>query len=282
MRRGFWIMGMVVALAQPVWAQKQVGATANAEASTPAVAKEARPLFFRELMAFSTDAHRQLTLPAQRSDYSFAAPAHLLPLTLVEVVPAVHTYPILFVQEGERIGLAALMGLPGSGNRFIDAKGRWREGAYIPAYVRSYPFIAVRPGPKEQPLIAFDPTASDFKTKGGEALVGKDGQPTERLQSIVKFLTEYQALAERTRTAAQALKDAGVLEPGNVNLNLPDGQSKHFDGFLMVNEGKLRELKPEALKKLVDADALGLAYAHLISLSNLEALQTGAATARKP
>lgn len=232
-----------------------------------------RPLFFSDLVAFNTEQHRNLSLPAQRKNFAFAASATLLPLTVAEVGAAVHHYPIVFVQEGETVALVALTGLPGTGNRFVDAKGEWRADSYVPAYVRGYPFIAVRPAPGAEPIIAFDPNAADFKDKNGQPLIGSDGQPSEQLKGILAFHGEYQGLAERTHLIAAALKTEGVLEEGQLNVQLPGNpQATPIGGFLVVSEARLRALSPEALKRLMDLDAIGLAYAHLLSMGNLAQL----------
>lgn len=229
-----------------------------------------RPLFFSNLVAFDTERHRGLTLPTQRKNFAFAASAHLLPLTVAEVGAAVRHYPVVFVQEGEITALVALTGLPNAGNRFVDTRGEWRAGAYIPAYVRGYPFIAVRPAPGAEPIIAVDPNAADFKHKNGQALIGSDGQPGEQLKGILAFHGEYQALSERTHALTAALKTEGVLEEGQINVQVPGNtQPAPIGGFLVVSEAKLRALPAEALKRLMDADAIGLAYAHLLSMNNL-------------
>lgn len=229
-----------------------------------------RPLFFSDLVPFDTERHRGLRLPTQRKSFAFAAAAHLLPLTLAEVGAAVHHYPVVFVPEGDVIALVALTGLPSTGNRFVDAHGEWRAGAYIPAYVRGYPFIAVRPAPGAEPIIALDPNAADFRDNNGQSLIGSDGQPGEQLKGILAFHGEYHALVERTRAMTAALKAEGVLEEGSLQLQAKAGsQAQTVGGFLVVSEAKLHALSAEALKRLMDADAVGLAYAHLLSMGNL-------------
>ncbi|PKO92017.1 MAG: hypothetical protein CVU16_07570 [Betaproteobacteria bacterium HGW-Betaproteobacteria-10] len=229
-----------------------------------------RPLFFSDLVPFDTEHHRSLTLPAQRKNFAFAASAHLLPLTVAEVGAAVQHYPVVFIREGDIIALVALTGLPNAGNRFVDAQGEWRADTYIPAYVRGYPFIAVRPAPGAEPIIAFDPSAADFKVKNGQVLIGSDGQPGEQLKGILAFHGEYQALTERTHTITQALQAEGLLEEGQINVQVSGNpQPAPIGGFLVVSEARLRALSAEALKRLMDADAIGLAYAHLLSMSRL-------------
>ncbi|MEI7429059.1 MAG: SapC family protein, partial [Betaproteobacteria bacterium] len=45
--------------------------------------------------------------------------------------------------------------------------------------------------------------------------------------------------------------------------------AQKIGGFLIVSEAKLKALAADALKKLMAADALGLAYAQLFSMGNL-------------
>jgi hypothetical protein len=165
------------------------------------------------------------------------------------------------------VGLADLQ--PGS-NRFVGANGEWRAGAYIPAYVRGYPFISVRATGQAEPVLALDPQAADFKAPNGQPLLLADGKPSEQLKGIMAFQGEYRMLAERTNTMVQALKDAGVLEEGGVQLQ-PNGggEPQRIGGFLVVSEAKLKALSADALNKLMQADALGLAYAHMFSMASL-------------
>lgn len=229
-----------------------------------------RPLFFTELIALDTDKHRSLTLPAERKSYAFAARANLLPVTVAEAGLALRHYPLVFLPEGEQLGLVALAGLPGAANPYIDAQGQWRPGTYIPAYVRGYPFIALRPSANADPVLAFDPAADDFKAEGGLPLLEKSGQPSDRLKAILAYQSEFRLLSEATLTMSRALNDAGVLEAGSLQLQPADrGEAQKIGGFLVVSEQKLRALPAEALKKLVEADALGLAYAQLFSMASL-------------
>ena len=223
-----------------------------------------RPLFFNDLVALDTEQHRRLALPAERKHFGFAKGAHLLPLTVAEVGLALKHYPLVFVAEGETFALVALTGLPGQSNRFIDAQGEWTPGVYIPAYVRGYPFIALRPSDKAEPVLAFDPSAADFKTRGGQALLGADGQPSEQLKGIAAFHAEYRQLAERTAVITQAIKAADVLEEGSLNLQPNNGgEAQQIGGFLVISEQKLKALSADALKKLMEADA------QLFSMGNL-------------
>lgn len=229
-----------------------------------------RPLFFQDIVALDTSLHRALTLPAQRHNFAFAAKANVLPLTFAEVGQALRHYPVVFMANANAVSLVALTGLQPSSNRFVDAKGQWRANTYIPAYVRGYPFISIRVADKAEPLLALDPQAEDFKAPDGQKLLLADGQPSELLKGIMAFQGEYRQLAERTHTMAQALKDADVLEEGSLQLQGSAGtEPQKIGGFMVVSESKLKALPADALQKLMQADALGLAYAQMFSMASL-------------
>jgi hypothetical protein len=229
-----------------------------------------RPLFFNDIAALDKVAHRSLSLPAQRHNFAFAAQANLLPLTFAEVSQALHSYPVVLVAEGTTVALVGMTDLKPGGNRFVDANGQWRVGAYIPAYVRGYPFISVQVSEQAEPVLALDPQAADFKAPGGQPLLLADGAPSEQLKGIMAFQGEYRQLAQRTHTMVQALKDAGVLEEGSLQLQATaGGERQKIGGFMVVSEAKLKALSADALKKLMDADALGLAYAQMFSMGSL-------------
>lgn len=242
-----------------------------------------RPLFFSNLVALDTNAHRGLRLAAKRKSFAYAGQANLVPLTVADVAPALRDYPVVFVTDGDVPTLVAVLSLKPGSNRFVDADGHWRPGAYVPAYVRSYPFIAVRTEGKSDPVLALDPGADAFKAEDGLPLFDADGKPTDSLRAIMAYQAEYQHLAERTRSMAKALEAAGVLEESVLQIQPPGGgEMQKVAGFRVVSEQKLRALPAEALGKLHEADALGLAYAQMFSMGSLGNLFAESAAAAAP
>jgi len=77
-----------------------------------------------------------------------------------------------------------------------------------------------------------------------------------------------------------------VLEQRTLNWQVPDGPSRQLNGFLCVSETKLKALSADAILALHKADAMGLAYAQLLSQSNFHSLIGGVggspAAARPP
>jgi len=229
------------------------------------------PIFFQQLTAFDTIHHSKLRFKAD-DNYIFASKTNVIPLVASELVQSLKHYPIVFIpdEKNESPTLVAVVGLADGINQFVDSNGLWRPEIYIPAYVRGYPFLAVNKNEDQDSVLAFDPTASHFKNKDGIALVGKDAKPTDQLQTIMAFQNEYQLMLEHTRRMSKALNDAGLLEPGVINVNPGDGtEPRQIKGFLIVSENKLKALDDESLQMLHELDALGLAYAQLFSLMSL-------------
>ena len=229
------------------------------------------PLFYRRIEAFDTARHGQLRRPAS-VDFSFAANTSVIPLLVTEVPYALRHYPLVFIPgEADTVPtLSAVVGLGDERNLFVDPTGAWLVGAHIPAYVRRYPFHAMRVESQADPLLAIDP---DYAIDAaGEPLVDAAGEPSAYLAGMLDLAREYLVAADRTEAICRALRDAGVLEPGDITLQATAGQQHRIDGFLNVSEERLRALSAEAVTDLHRADAMGLAYAQVLSLANFRHL----------
>ena len=264
----------------PSPATKAPSSAAPIEAPVPGM-----PLFYRSLIAFDSVKHRDLGLPKQWRDFSYARQANVIPLVVSEAVQALPHYPLVFIKDSTSgaVNLVALVGNGDGVNQFVDAKGQWRANTYIPAWVRRYPFLMATDD-KQQTFLAFDPQAPMFAAPSDrEALLDAQGQATPRLQQVIAFQKEYASAARLTEQFGQKLLEAGVLEDARLSLQA-GGQTSPINlvGFMLVNEKKLRELPPAELEKLHAADALGLAYAQIFSVGNLRQLRLPTSTSGKP
>ena len=241
------------------------------------------PLFYKTVVPFNKQTHGDLALPAEAPDYFFAAKTDIIPVLSGEVPHALQHYPLIFIKDGTTASaaptLAALVGMGDGKNQFIDEHGQWRIDSYIPAWVRRYPFLLARNDSEQNnSLLAFDPEATIFTALGDkQRLVEKDGEPSARLQQIMEFQKEFEAIALATQKMVQDLHDAKVLEEGTLTIKSPQSEeTRNVQGFLMVNENKLRELPAAETEKLQKSGAMGLAYAQIFSMVNLRRLNIGA------
>jgi hypothetical protein len=246
------------------------------------------PQFYSQIEPFDVNVHGQWPFAEMPPDYSFAAKTNLIGIQINEVPYAIRHFPLLFIggEEDTPPALVALVGLGDNVNRFVDEQGQWRADTYIPAYVRRFPFLMVQVQGQNEMVLAVDVAQTWVKSQVGEALVDAQGKGTPRLERVMAMQREHQQQVRVTLGMCAALRDAGVLEQRTLSWQVPDGPSRHLNGFLCVNETKLKALSPDAILALHKADAMGLAYAQLLSQSNFHSLIGGVggspAAARPP
>lgn len=225
------------------------------------------PLFYKDLMPLNSRDHASWR--ARLVDKaSWLGNQHAIPLTVEEFPLAQRTYPIVFSAGDNSVPLA-LMGLNEGVNVFFDEEGKPLGDAYIPAYIRRYPFLLakLRPDADEMSL-CFDPSSDilgDFKD--GEALFA-DGQPSEHTKGVLEFCEKFEEAGARTQAFMNELAGADLLMDGEVAIQQNDrpDQPYVYRGFKMVNQDKLKELDGDKLKAWNENGILPLVYAHLMSL----------------
>jgi SapC len=227
------------------------------------------PIFFNDLTALSSVDHA--TWKAKRSDTApFLTKQHAIPVTIDEFAIAQRFYPIVFSVGDAPVPLA-LMGLNEGVNTFVDETGKLINDVYVPAYVRRYPFLLARLREDAEELsLCFDPTADAIGPfDEGDALF-EDGKPTEATQSVLSFCEQFEQAGQRTSAFMKELIDAKLLMDGEVSIQA-DGNDQPFiyRGFQMVNEEKLRDLRGDALRKMMKSGLLPLVHAHLFSLATI-------------
>ncbi|RVT43594.1 SapC family protein [Sphingobium algorifonticola] len=226
----------------------------------------ALPIFYNDLIPLNSQEHGDYHIRASDSA-PFLANQHAVPLTIDEFITAQRFVPIIFSSGNDPVPLA-LMGLNEGVNTFLDDEGKLRGPAYVPAYVRRYPWMLAKLRPDSEELsLCFDPTSPHVGAfEEGDALI-VDGQPTETTTNILKFCEEFEQAAARTGQFVGELKTMELLMDGEVSIQVP-GQEQPFiyRGFQMVNEDKLREMRGDQLRKITQNGMLPLIHAHLFSL----------------
>lgn len=224
------------------------------------------PIFYKDLQPLSSVDHADFHARAL-DNAEFLIDQHAVPLTSDEFVSASRHFPIVFSASEVPVPLA-LMGMNEGVNTFVDPEGKLVNPVYVPAYVRRYPFLLARLRPDSDELsLCFDPTSKAIgKFDEGDALFDAD-QPTEATNAILEFCKQFEEAGQRTGQFMDELKKADLLMDGEVSIQ-PEGTDKPFvyRGFQMVDEAKLRELRGDVLRKMMQNGMLGLIFAHLFSL----------------
>ena len=232
-------------------------------------------LFYERPVPLNRESHKDLRLKPTLN-LAFSAKAHSVPLACIEFPLAAHHIPILFAGPSvEELNPIALLGIRQDENLLVDENGHWAHNAYIPAFVRRYPFVlAERPPEDENPdnfAVFLDEAYEGFSTEDGQRLFNEDGTDTETLKQAVAFLSEFQQHITRTRDFMKRIRELDLLTPRNIEVRMPE-KDTIMNGLFVVDEEKLRALDAATLHGLMQDGTLAWIYAHLFSLSNLDRL----------
>ncbi|MBU6166823.1 MAG: SapC family protein [Alphaproteobacteria bacterium] len=240
------------------------------------------PLFYNSLAPLSSQLHPSHGLKP-RPDLGFTRGTHAIPVTVDEFPLVQRNYPIVF-GVGENPAPLALVGLQEGENLFLGADDQWEAGAYVPAFVRRYPFMLARLTPDAQELsLCFDDSAGIVVENDGTPLfAGTD--PSDITKAVLQFCEQFEQAVMRTRGFMDELAKLDLLMDGEVSIQR-DGldQPAVYRGFRMVDEQKLQNLRGDQARKMVQSGMMGLVYAHLFSLSLISPLferQFAATTAK--
>lgn len=224
------------------------------------------PMLYKDLVPLTSKLHEKLTLtPLDHAP--FASHQHLVPLMIDEFVLASHFYPIIFAANGENIPFA-LMGMNAGHNTYIGSDGSIREGAYVPAYIRRYPFLLAKLSPESEQLsLCMDPTAPHFSIGSNPQPLFTDGAISALTQRILDFCKEYEQANSRTRRFTEELRRLDLLIDGEFKIeHSANSQPFVYRGFKMVAEDRLRDLRGDTFRKLAREGSLPMIYTHLLSL----------------
>ena len=198
-------------------------------------------LFYQNPVLINRARHASLGLKDIES-FDFARQTNAIPVNLVEFQSAARTYPIAFV-GGDEPYPAAIVGLK-EDNLFVDAGGAWKAGAYVPAYVRRYPFIFA--DDKDRGLLSLCVDEPSFVADGGTPLFEGDA-PSAFTTRALDFCKQYHAAALPTLAFARAVVEQDLLANRQVNAKLKDGSSYVLNGVKMIDEDKVSKLSGEIL-----------------------------------
>jgi hypothetical protein len=202
-------------------------------------------------------------------DFAFARELKDCVITADEFAAACHSQPIVFTRGTDgKLFAAAVLALPDSGNVFVDDSRRWRDGEYIPAFIRRYPFVPIMGEGKL--ALGIDRSYPGLSSERGERLF-ENGQPTVYTQNVLHFMAEFQSAWERTLGLVKALDTLGLLEPFQV-MARHEQRQQVLGGLLRVSEARFNALKDKDSLRLIRNSGLKLAVAQMLSLAQFEKL----------
>jgi hypothetical protein len=232
----------------------------------------------------SPEAHGNLGLKRSETPYGFATFANSIPLQVTEFGPASLSYPIIFA--GNEYQPLAIMGLRPNENLFVTPDGGYEFDAYIPAYIRRYPFVLAKNEGDQQMIVCIDRSATAL-TEGGDVPLFENGKPTQFTEAAIQFCSDFEAERLRTENFVQLLKSLDLFELKEAHFTPRDpngatGEPIKIADYFAVSEEKLNKLPTDKFVELRDTGALQQIYAHINSLFGWDRLVSRTLTRTPP
>jgi len=232
------------------------------------------PPGYGAVVPFNKESHSKLNVKEEQR-FSFAKNLNAIFTTITEFVQAARSYPVVFskMKDNDEYVPMIVTGLATGENRFIDEKGDWESGAYVPAYVRRYPFCVVEIPAEEdsapQQLVCVDEAAL---IESEQSFFEIDGEPSDAWQQFQHFMQEYESSRIATQAFTSKLVEHDLLEVFEAKAMHVSGQEYHMTNMYRVNEKKLKKLTAKILRELMNKNYMYFIYAHLMSLDNFQRL----------
>lgn len=227
----------------------------------------AQPLFYHAPEPLTAVQHGDWRL--RPGDFAFAAEAPSVPILAGELPIAMRDYPIVFTQG--TVTPVAVLGLDRA-NLFVT-DGAWASDAYIPAYLRRYPFAYFRLDDPERHILGIDAGSHRVLREGTEGeLLFEDGKPSALTARMLEFCDAFHGDAAQTDEFCAALVAKELLIDRRADATLPDGRTFGVDGFSVVDSAKFARLDAATIVEWHAKGWLALVSFHLASLARFSEL----------
>ena len=244
----------------------------DAPAGQPPV-QGALPLY-KSPEPINVQSHKALGVKYSDKPFEFLAETHFSPVTLGEFAPASTRYPVIFL--GDNKTPVAAMGLRQGENVFVDPKTfEFERYAYLPAYVRRYPFVAATHREQKDRFTVCVDTASPVVTENADQpFFTEDGQPSEFLNRAIDFVRRFEGDVNATETFVAKMNELDLFDQQQATFQprdeqgQPVGEPQVVASYWAISGDKLKAVSPEVLAELRDNTYLAAIYAHMMSLAN--------------
>ena len=213
------------------------------------------------------ESHGNLGLSQVKQPFAFAAKARAVPVTVSEIPSAMKSYPLVFMSQ-EQPHLLAVTGVFDDVNLFVGEEGKWEDFAYVPGYVRRYPFGVAAEASGERMAVVIDRSYEGF-SENGEANLYDGDQMSERTQAAIEYVKNYERERQTTEQLVKLLNQHELIQSQTAQYT-PMGMSEPiaFAQYFGIDEERLKNLSDETKLELERQGALALIYALLMSMGN--------------
>ena len=221
------------------------------------------PLFYSNPVPLDAKAHADLGLKPHFG-FGFTKGVNAVPLNLIELPQICHYYPIAFSPDGNATPVA-ILGLRDNENLFLQNDNSWDPYAYVPAYIRRYPFIFSEIADGDQLTLCVDMNDDIIEKKGEQPFFEDDGKPSSLANNALEFCKSYHGAAQQTLEFSKALAASGLLVEREAQINVSGDKRINFSGFHIIDEQKLAALDDKTFLEWRQKGWLPFVYAHLFS-----------------
>ncbi len=226
---------------------------------------------FENIIPISLDQHKNKKIKPI-SNFDFAKQYNIASIMVHEFSRAAAIYPIVFLEDKDKDEFrpVVLMGLETGENLFVR-DGRW-EASYIPAIIRRYPFALAKNSEEDDNYtVCLDNSSELINETEGEPLFDNEGNPSEMIERVKRYLAELQQMDKFTQEFCKFLQEHNMFTPLNMKVRQQD-EIKNITGCYVVNEERLNNMSDEGFLAFRTKQLLPAIYAHLMSLPQIERL----------
>ncbi|GAB5497741.1 MAG: hypothetical protein PsegKO_00520 [Pseudohongiellaceae bacterium] len=206
-----------------------------------------------------------------RENFHFAADYNAVEVLIAEIPQMLPHYVLGFIESAGGYQLAALLGLGGDKNLYLNNSQQWMC-EIVPASLRGYPFALIKTEGQDEKILCID---QDYLTDSSDEtpIFLEAGDLAEGTSGVLEFLQKCDQERIRTAEACSSLSEAGLLEPWPISIQLTEGEdSAKIEGLYRIDEERLYSLSDSQLASIRDSKGLLLAYSQLLSINQLNSL----------
>ncbi|MBF0627946.1 MAG: SapC family protein [Magnetococcales bacterium] len=230
------------------------------------------PVLYKKPIPLNKEFFSTINIKTWMEGLSFAAGTHQVPALGPEFAEGCLYYPIVFARDAAGVVVPLfLLGYREGENLYLDKQGKWLV-PYVPAYVRSYPFILAEGNEATNEAQVWIDQEGFVQDADGERLFDDAGENSPYLEKILNLLRDSLTAQKFSLAFGAKLQELGLLVEQVANVTLHDGSQYTVQGLLMVDETKLNQLEDAVILELFHSGHLGWIHCHLLSQANLQRL----------
>lgn len=221
---------------------------------------------YKEPEILTPETHGSMGFTPAERPFDFVRNERVVPLTLTEFSSAQRYFPIIFANIKNPLPLA-VTGLLEEENLFVDESGNWDPIAYVPMYLRCYPFaFATEKGGKVAVVVD---RAADSVTENPTYPFFDGDAVSKQTEQLMRLCTQYDAERRRTLDFCQKLTELELLTTLGAAWT-PQGADapEPLAEYVGIDKDKLDALDKDTVYDLHRAGYLSAIYLLLYSLEN--------------